>query len=139
MWLVLDRGFVSVVQYKYDPSQVLVRSRVREDISNVLGDDVEIVADSAADYLYRAVVGRERLASALLAAVEAVDYTSHFKEVAMNRSAPNPSRTNAYYDTWTAMSRMQPTRPYGGGWQASPVGDCPNPGPTARRDDWGSA
>ncbi len=116
MWLLLDTGFISVVQHKDDPALLLVRSRVRDDISNILGDDVEIVENPHADYLYRAVVSRERLAAALLKAVQSLDYTSHVKDIALQRSAPSPGRQAAYYDTWAAMSRMQPTRPYGGDW-----------------------
>lgn len=116
MWLVLDKGFVSVVEHRDDPSRLLVRARVAEDILGIFGDDVEIVENPTADYLYRAVVSRERFADTVMAAVQALDYPSHFKDVAIERSAPVAGRPEAYYGTWTAMSRMQPTRPYGGEW-----------------------
>lgn len=114
MWILLDKGFISMVQHRDDPALLLVRARVKADISNVFGDDVEVVADPAADYLYRAVVPRERVAGTLREAVLAIDYDSHVKEVAVERSAPAPGRYEAYLGTWSAMSRMQPTPPYRG-------------------------
>lgn len=116
MWILLDKGFISIVQHKDDPDLMLVRARVRDDLSNVLGEDIDIVEDKAADYLYRTVVSRQRVADTLRDAVLNVDYTSHVKDIAIERSSENPRRSDAYYATWTAMSKMQPTRPYGGRW-----------------------
>ena len=117
MWIMLDKGFISMVQHKDDPDLMLVRARVGADLANVFGDDIDIVEDPSADYLYRAVVTRQRVAETLRDAVLALDgYTSHAKDVALERSAPNQHRHDAYYGTWEAMAGMQPTRPYGGHW-----------------------
>ena len=82
----------------------------------MFGDDVEVDEDPAADYLYRAAIARERVADVLRDAALDLDYESHAKDVALARSEPNPARHDAYYQTWSAMSRMQPTPPYGGRW-----------------------
>ncbi len=116
MWIMLDKGFISMVQHKDDPDLMLVRARVGADLANVFGDDIDIAEDPSADYLYRTVLSRQRVAETLRDAVLGLDYISHAKDVALERSAPNKHRHDAYYGTWTAMSKMQPTRPYGGRW-----------------------
>jgi hypothetical protein len=112
MWLMLDTGFVSIVEYRGDPQSLLVRSRVRADISRVFGDDVTVEEKPGADYLFRAVLPRERVAEVIAAKVMGLDYDSHAKDVALARSEPARGRRAAYYGTWTAMAGMQPIPPY---------------------------
>ena len=76
----------------------------------------EIFEDLTADYRYRAVISRAQVADTLREAVMSLDYDSHVKEVAVERSAPVRGREDAYYETWSALSKMQPTPPYGGQW-----------------------
>lgn len=111
MWLVTDRGFVSVVQHRDDPTVMQVRARLKEDLL-ALFPDAKVQEIIGADYLYRADVSRAEVAQAAFQAVMNIDYTSHFKDEALKRSTPNPSRSSAYYATWTAMGRMQPIAPY---------------------------
>lgn len=112
MWLMLDTGFVSVVQHKDDPEVLLVRARAAGDIESIFGSDVTVAVEPGADYLYRAEIGRTRVAEVLLKKVLALDYTSHAKDVALQRSPANPLRREAYYETWQAMALMQPYAPY---------------------------
>ena len=111
MWLVTTEGFISLVQDRDDPSVLQVRARVPEDISaNFPG--AEVFVASGADYRYRARVPRKDVAEALANAVTRLDYTSHFKDVALERSPANQARYSAYYGTWSAMARMQDYAPY---------------------------
>lgn len=111
MWLVTTEGFVSIVEDRDDPSMLQVRARMPEDISgNFPGAAVLVVA--GADYRYRARVNRQEVADRLAAAAMAIDYTSHFKDVALERSAGSAERYGAYFGTWAAMARLQSHAPY---------------------------
>ena len=112
MWIMLDTGFISIVEHNDNPDVLLVRARVREDIALTFGDDIEIEEMPGADYLYRASVDREEVAELIWHKVMSLDYTSHAKDVALKRSSPAEGRRAAYYDTWSAMGRMQPIPPY---------------------------
>lgn len=116
MWIMLDKGFISIVQHNDDADLLLVRARVGDDLRNVFGEDIDVLEDTAADYLYRTVISRQRVAETLRDAVMGLDYSSHAKDVALQRSAPARGRTDAYYDTWEAMAQMQPTPPYSTRW-----------------------
>jgi hypothetical protein len=112
MWALVDTGFISVVEHREDPNVLLVRSRVREDITRTFGTDIEIEELPGADYLFRAKVDRQRVADTMWEKVMTLDYDSHVKDVAIKRSAPSAGRSAAYYATWTAMAQMQPYAPY---------------------------
>ena len=112
MWLMLDTGFISIVEHQESPDWLLVRSRVKADITNVFGDDIEVETLPGADYLYRAIIDRDRVANTLWEKIWTLDYASHAKDIAIKRSAPAVGRSAAYYATWTAMSKMQPIPPY---------------------------
>lgn len=124
MWLTTLQGFVSVVTDKDDPQILLVRARVREDITNSFpGATVEELP--GADYVYRARLPREQVAAQLAAYVrDELLYESHFKDCALAQSEPNAARLTSYYDCWSALARMQPYAPYstvprtvGTGWE----------------------
>lgn len=125
MWIMCDTGYISIVEHQDDPNVLQVRSRVKDDITNVFGTDVEVYEHVGADYLFRANVSRERVADTLWEKVWGLDYTSHVKDVAIKRSAPAQGRSAAYYATWSAMAKMQPVAPYAGKFSA-----------TYSRDDW---
>lgn len=112
MWIVtVSGGFVSLVQDRDDATKLQVRARVPEDISATFpGAEVFIIP--GADYRYRARVDQQEAAQKLAEAVLAIDYDSHFKDVALQRSPADPERYNAYYGTWSAMARMQDFAPY---------------------------
>jgi hypothetical protein len=111
MWITTTGGFVSLVEDREDPGLLQVRARVLEDITaNFPGAEVLVVP--GADYRYRARVNRQQVADRLAAAVMAIDYPGHFKDVAIQRSPANAERYAAYYGTWAAMARMQDYAPY---------------------------
>lgn len=113
MWLITETGFVSFVRDRKDTSKVWARARIREDIANMFPDhDDDIITKIGADYIYRLLVDKEEAATAVAAQIFALDYTSHAKEEMNRRSHPNKERMGAYYSIWTALSRLQPVRPY---------------------------
>lgn len=111
MWITTTEGFVSLVEDRDDPGVLQVRARVAEDITATF-PGAHVVVLNGADYRYRARVNRADVADRLAAAVMALDYDSHFKDVALERSPANPDRYTAYYGTWAAMARMQDYAPY---------------------------
>jgi hypothetical protein len=111
MWIMTDVGYLSIVEHQDDPGLLLVRARVGEDITSVFGD-VEVEEKPGADYLYRAVLDRGFVANVLREKVMTLDYTSHAKDVAIQRSHTVAGRSSAYYATWTAMAKIQPYAPY---------------------------
>jgi hypothetical protein len=107
MWIVADTGFVSMVRHRDHPGLLLVRARVAADITNLFGPGVEITTDPEADYRYRATVAKNQAARVIMAKVYGIDYESHVKDVAVERSAPAEGRLAAYYNTWVALNEMQ--------------------------------
>lgn len=136
MWLFEKRGFISTVAYdpkkdknkdsrfrtiaKKAGTHLLVRSRIEEDLDwlKTAVPGLVVETDASADYAYRAVISRAQYKKALCAAVDAIDYDSHFKEAARDNSPQAKGRYNAMLDVWTAMSKLQPIAPWSGlgGW-----------------------
>ena len=111
MWLMTDRGFVSLVEDRDDRDVLQVRARVKEDILGLF-PEVQVLDRPGGDYQFRARLSRSEVANVLAAKVMSLDYGSHAKDVALDRSEPNPARYRAYYTTWSAMAEMQPCAPY---------------------------
>lgn len=130
MWLMSKRGFVSVVAY--DPkkdvaksfvdytdvktSHVLVRARVKEDLEDLrrIIPNIKITADHSADYLFRAVVKRKDFKRYVADAVDGITYDSHFKEAARDNSKGASGRYSAYMSVWSALMKLQPSKPWTG-------------------------
>lgn len=108
MWIMLNNAFVSIVSKDCKPTELLVRARRKGDIQRVFGKGVKVTRYTKSDYLYRAVVSRKAVATALAKEVERVDYPN-FKN-----SVKDDKLHNAYLRVWTAMADVQPTRPYSG-------------------------
>lgn len=114
MWILTDTGFLSIVEHRYDPTKLLVRARVKGDLQafgakyeTLFADQLTIDEDPNADYRWRTVATREHVADLLRTKVMELDYDSHVKDVAIQRSTPNEARATAYYATWNAMYKMQ--------------------------------
>jgi|PlaIllAssembly_1097288.scaffolds.fasta_scaffold56881_4 hypothetical protein len=79
MWLITRDGFISLVEYKHDPTMLLARARREDDLLTLVRPD-EIQVDRDADYMYRAPVARTRVALWMAKQIDGIDYTSHAKE-----------------------------------------------------------
>lgn len=112
MWAITDRGFVSLVEDRDDGDMLHVRARVKADIT-ALFEGAEVLTTHGADYRWRAIIPRERVAKRLHDAVMEIRYTSHFKDVAVTRSAGDQRRRHAaYYQCWEALAELSPYAPY---------------------------
>jgi len=114
MWIFFNNSFLSVV----DPSdgvsnkkgKLLVRARYKGDIENVFPDAI-VVETPKRDYLYRAMISREKVAEAVANSIKNIDY-DNFKN-----SIPTDNdwfwRHNLYLDVWTCMYQEQSIQNYG--------------------------
>jgi len=103
MWVSLSDSFLSIVALEgpaADPAQLLVRARVAGDIERVF-PTAKVTHTPRSDYAYRTTLPRTMVANALVAAVEAIDYTN-FKN-----SVPDQARHDAYFECWEAMYNLQ--------------------------------
>jgi hypothetical protein len=139
MWLYTEKGFLSVVAFdpkldtknkrsnrqvkSWGPRPVLVRGRIEAHLEQLrpFWSKLKIEKDDSADYEFRAVMPRSRWNDFLMAAGDAIDYDSHFKEVVKKRSPGSEQDKNKLYTAmmrvWNAMADIQPDAPYSGAWK----------------------
>ena len=103
MWIMLNDAFLSLVSKDCPRDSLLVRARRKGDIERIF-PDAKVTRTPDADYLFRAVVKRTEIASALAGEVRRVNY-DNFKDSVRNRKLHD-----AYLRVWTAMSSLQPWR-----------------------------
>lgn len=111
MWLYTVDGFYSVVENWHDTGQVMIRARVRDDLSRLanriqrpeLGDQIR--DDIGTDYAYRVFVDKQVWLDYLLAAGRALNY-SNFKATALAGQHNSPC-SSAYHDVLSVMKRWQ--------------------------------
>lgn len=109
MWVFLNNSFVSIVE----PNEVrprgalcatlLVRARLKGDIERAFGADVKVQLTRDADYRFRALLPRTRVAFALAGMVGSIDYCNFKSSIA----AKDKARSLAYMRVWTEMERLQ--------------------------------
>jgi hypothetical protein len=105
MWIYTKTGFISVVQHRDKPGQMLVRARNPAHLRAGFPSRAdEVFEDDKADYRWRLEVSRNELASMLMDAVDEIDYSSHVKEVV---SGDDGHLYRAMMRTWQAMSDYQ--------------------------------
>jgi hypothetical protein len=136
MWLITDKGFLSVVSYdptkdrhnkrsnrqlkSFGPRPVLVRARREEHLDQLkpYWSKLRIEKDEYADYTYRAVMPRTRWVEFLADAGDKIDYDSHFKEVVRDRCPGSKAAVKDFYSAmmsiWSKLAAIQPFAPYGG-------------------------
>jgi hypothetical protein len=107
MWILLNSAFLSVVHKDCAADELLVRARRAGDIRRVF-PDAKVQKSPHNDYLYRAVVKREQVISALTVAVQGLNY-SNFKSSTKERDLHD-----AYSRVWHVLGDLQPGGPYAG-------------------------
>ena len=100
MWVMLSNSFLSIVAHRDQPDTLCVRARVKGDIEAVF-PWVEASRTPDGDYLYRAVLPREEVASVLAEKALQISY-DNFKS-----SVPDRDRHDAYLRCWRAMHDLQ--------------------------------
>jgi hypothetical protein len=106
MWLMLNDAFLSIVSKDCPEGSLLVRARRPGDIEKVFGRRTRVTRATDADYLFRAVVAREEIISAMAREVLRVDY-GNFKD-----SVADEQLHDAYMRVWSTMASLQDPRPY---------------------------
>lgn len=107
MWLMLNDCFLSIVHKDCARDELLVRARRAGDIEKVF-PGAKVSRSTTTDYLFRAIVKRELVESAMVGEVRRINY-ENFKNSVTDRPLHD-----AYLRCWFAMSELQPTRPYSG-------------------------
>lgn len=107
MWVMLSDAFLSIVAKDCPRGTLLVRARRQGDIEKIF-PKAKVKRSTATDYLFRAVIDREEVATALVGELHRVVY-ENFKS-----SVADKPLHDAYLRCWFAMSDLQPTKLYSG-------------------------
>ena len=100
MWIFSKDGFLSIVEHRNNPNMLVVRARVEGDIERYWPEQrIWITPD--ADYLYRAVITKERAAAVLWKMVKEIDYDKFKPAVTDHR------RSRWYLKVWEILDHMQ--------------------------------
>ena len=105
MWLCMNSAFLSVVHKDCADDELLVRARREGDVEKVF-PDAKVIRSTDSDYLYRAVIPRHEVATAMAAQIQDIDY-DNFKS-----SVNDCSLHRAYVEVWHAMAGLQSPPPY---------------------------
>lgn len=110
MWIFTKKGFFSIVQDKDDADYLIVRSRVKGDLENLLQhlapDDEPpsaISEDAGSDYRYRVRALKWTIASLIHDEVNDIDYINFKAAVTVE----DPRRSEYYGMVWAIMCDMQ--------------------------------
>jgi len=106
MWIMTNKGFVSLVQHKDKPHLIVIRARTRDCLYNFLQGhtrtkDRRLYETLQADYRWRAFVPKDVVAQLVQRHVEEIDYTN-FKN-----SVKDTSLHDAYLRVWGDMYELQ--------------------------------
>jgi len=105
MWLFTKNSFISVVQHRSQPHNVLVRARVKEHILRLFPEAVkEIQRDDEADYRWRLLVSKKELAEIVSSyIVQSLDY-DNFKAA---QTTDDPAWSRFLHAVWGEGLRLQ--------------------------------
>ena len=105
MWICLSNAFLSIVDASNEPGTLLIRARRAGDIEAVF-PNAKVVQSIGRDYLYRAGIAREEVATVLAEQAMRLVYPNFKSSVA------DPRLHAAYSSTWSIMSQLQEYAPY---------------------------
>lgn len=108
MWICLSDAFLSIVEPAPGSDTLLVRARRDGDIERVFAD-AKVTKTPGRDYLFRALIPREQVASVIGQHVAGIGY-QNFKS-----SVSDKRLYDAFAGFWSIMSRLQPIPPYSRG------------------------
>ncbi len=117
MWIISDKGFVSLVQHDTDPELIRARARRKAhllDTFDLTEDEIIDYGPNPPDYRWHANVPREDVAEAISDSIMNMSYTSHVKE---SVSGNDRQMYRAMMSTWNAFYELQrPPRTDGDWW-----------------------
>ena len=105
MWLFTKDSFVSIVQHRKQPDNVLVRARVKEHLEELFphkGKD--IYTDNGADYKYRLLISKKELAEVVTDYIMNKLVYDNFKAA---QGKDDPAWTNFLHAVWAEGLRLQ--------------------------------
>jgi len=105
MWLFTKNSFISVVQHRERPDDVLVRARVRKHLERLFSNEAkEIYTDEGADYKYRLLISKKELAEVVSAYImQRLDY-DNFKAA---QEADDPTWKRFLSAAWAEGCKLQ--------------------------------
>jgi len=112
MWICLPDAFLSIVFKDCARDELLVRARRKGDIEKIF-PGAKVTRYTKSDYLYRAVVKKDAVVSAMTGEIARIVY-GNFKN-----AVDNVPLHDAYLKVWTALAALQKPGPYSGGRQGS--------------------
>lgn len=101
MWFCFNDGFVSAVESKDNPDNLVIRSRRLVDLENVVGTERDIVVGGGTDYKYRTEMTKYEWAKIVAKRVIEIDYTN-FKSSTKDRPLHN-----LYVNMWRLHYKYQ--------------------------------
>ena len=103
MWLFTQNSFISVVQHRQQPHDVLVRARVKSHLARLFPQK-QIQEDAEADYRYRLIVPKIEFAKVVSEYImQSLDY-DNFKAA---QDTGDPAWTRFLHAVWTEGLRLQ--------------------------------
>lgn len=100
MWIASKNGFISIVQHRDKPDQVLFRARVRKDLESLFSEN-EIIDTPEADYGFRVFLSKQRAVEIISRQVQEIDYPNFKNAIAQNQEQRD--KLHAYHDIWGVM------------------------------------
>lgn len=108
MWIMTNKGFISIVDKSTSQNCLLVRARRAEHIT-ALFPRAKVRETTGTDYRYRADIVRAVVATVIANHVSGIFY-DNFKD-----SVLEDDYHDALMGVWSCMGRLQPGGPYGRG------------------------
>jgi hypothetical protein len=100
MWIFTNQGFISAVADFNNAGNLLVRARAKSHLS-ALFPKAKVIKTPDADYLYRASIPKEEVATVIAQQIQGIEYTN-FK-----KSIPDEEYHAACSGVWQVMWRHQ--------------------------------
>jgi hypothetical protein len=106
MWVLTTRGFFSVVAHRDDPSLVLVRARVEDDLLSLRdhAPGIEPWSEGGSDYPWRAELPRDEWARVAATLAGEIDY-DNFKNAIADRQGY--ARAGVYGEVWAVLRQLE--------------------------------
>jgi hypothetical protein len=107
MWIATEHGFYSAVENRNNHDTVIVRARVRDDLTKMVTtmgwDDVTIVDSPRADYPHRVTITKNQWAHFVATAATGIDYPNFKSRVGKH----DPGRSYVYHDVWATLIKLE--------------------------------
>ncbi len=100
MWICQNNSFISAVQHRDNPDQLVIRARRKEHLQTLFPDK-DITVGGSTDYNYRVFVTKTELAEKISSSIMNIDYPN-FKD-----SVEDHDLHNLYSDFWSLHRRFQ--------------------------------